>query len=210
MIRNTSADMNDPINAMLLLAEAMGPGGTEGAIVAQERQGQRELVHSDRLPTDTRSTDAEFAALGFTFGEPDQRDPMFRPATLPEGWVKQASDHDMWSYVVDVQGRRRVSCFYKAAFYDRSAFMRLTSVYEYVGQCAWDGIDPISDGQWATPEALTREAQAAIVRCDEAIEMYSGERYSTDDFGKRHAAEQRVHRERYAAIVARFEAEAGA
>jgi predicted secreted protein len=30
----------------------------------------------------------------------------------------------MWSYIVDDEGTQRVAIFYKAAFYDRDAFMR--------------------------------------------------------------------------------------
>jgi hypothetical protein len=52
---------------------------------------------------------------------------MFRPATLPEGWRREGSDHAMWSHIVDDQGRKRASIFYKAAFYDRGAHMSLVS-----------------------------------------------------------------------------------
>lgn len=91
-----------------------------------EAAGQQQLVNSDRLPVDTDGQDQAFIDLGFTFGEPDADDPLFRPATLPEGWTRRASDHDMWSYLVDETGTDRVSIFYKAAFYDRRAHMGLT------------------------------------------------------------------------------------
>lgn len=210
MIRNTTEDMNDPLNAMLFLAEAMGPGGSDRAIENQEKRAQQELVNSDRLPTESKDANADFIALGFTLGDPDPADPLFRPAALPQGWKREASDHDMWSYIVDSLGRRRVSIFYKGAFYDRSAFMRLTSIYEYVHQCGYDGTDLITDDAWATPDAITTEALAAVKRCDEYIEMYSDERYAADGFGKRHVAEQQVQRARFAALVAQFGTEAGA
>jgi hypothetical protein len=205
MIRNTSADMNDPLEAMLMLAEAMGPGGPSGAIEAQEKAGQSQLVHSDRLPTKIlHCTEADFLALGFTFGAPDPADPIFRPATLPEGWTKQASDHDMWSYVVDILGRRRVAVFYKAAFYDRSAHMWTESVSSYVQQHGYDGTEIHSDEQWATPEAITRAAQDAIEQCDKYIEMYSKPPYDEDGFGERKIAKHQAQRARYKALVARF------
>src|SRR5206468_1980936 len=97
-------------------------------ITGMESAGQRQLVDSASLPTDTKGRDGDFAALGFVFGEPDETDPMFRPATLPEGWHKEGSDHAMWSRVVDERGLRRVAVFYKAAFYDRSASMHLVRV----------------------------------------------------------------------------------
>jgi hypothetical protein len=123
-IRNTTEAMKDPVEASLFLLDAMA--GHPGGIERMEAAGQAQLVNSDRLPTDTgRDGDEAFIALGFTFEEPDPDDPLFRPATLPSGWKRQASDHSMWSYIVDEQGERRVAIFYKAAFYDRRAFMRL-------------------------------------------------------------------------------------
>lgn len=100
-------------------------GGNPDAIVAQEAAGQRQVVNSDRMPTDRSGDPAEWAALGFTFGAPDPADSLFCPATLPAGWKRQGSDHDMWSYIVDDRGVQRVAVFYKAAFYDRCAFARI-------------------------------------------------------------------------------------
>lgn len=120
--RNTAAD--DTLTKFMVALEPEGAG-----ILAQEAQSQRELLASTRLPTEVLyAEDADFEALGFTFGPPDSADPMFRDATLPKGWKREGSDHAMWSYVVDERGFRRVSVFYKAAFYDRSAHMGLVSV----------------------------------------------------------------------------------
>jgi hypothetical protein len=207
MIRNTTADMNDPSSGDrdLLLALGLTTGSANEFIEGQEKAGQSQLVHSNQLPTDVlHGTDADFEALGFTFGDPDPADPMFRPATLPDGWVKQGSDHAMWSYIVDQLGRKRAGVFYKAAFYDRSAHLELTSVYSYVQDAAFHGTELIPDDIWATPEAITREARAAIEWCDKYIAMYSGERYSADGFGARKVAEQTEERARYEAMVARF------
>ncbi|MGW7359430.1 hypothetical protein ACWGI0_23050 [Streptomyces sp. NPDC054802] len=162
MIENTSETMNDPSRALGFIAASIGPGGSSEAIEEMERAGQTQLVNSDRLPTKLNGSQLEdFQALGFSFGEPDVSDPLFRPATLPEGWKRQASDHDMWSYVVDQLGRRRVGIFYKAAFYDRSAHMHLESVHNYVQQCVYDGCDIVTDDRWATPAAVVDAALAA-------------------------------------------------
>jgi hypothetical protein len=99
--------------------------GIPAAIEASERAGQQEFVASEMLPVDTHGGDAAFLALGFTFGAPDVIDPIFRPATLPEGWTREASDHARWSYLVDRHAVQRVAVFYKAAFYDRSAWMHV-------------------------------------------------------------------------------------
>lgn len=98
--------------------------GSSNAIEASEARGQRELVASSVLPRQFNwCTREEFEALGFVFGEDVADDPLFRNATLPDGWRREGSDHAMWSYLLDQHGRRRVGVFYKAAFYDRKAHM---------------------------------------------------------------------------------------
>jgi hypothetical protein len=52
-------------------------------------------------------------------------DPLFCDATIPDGWTKKATEHAMWSSIVDTRGIEMVSVFYKAAFYDRSAHMHI-------------------------------------------------------------------------------------
>lgn len=117
MIENTTD--RDPLLHMLGLMS----DGNNGYIEGMEAAGQRQFVGSEQLPT--RSPIAELEALGFVFGPVDPRDDLFRPCTLPDGWVKRGTDHSMWSEIVDDKGRRRVSIFYKAAFYDRSAHASL-------------------------------------------------------------------------------------
>lgn len=109
------------------LAASLGSGGASGAIEEQERNGQAELLNSTTLPTDG-SNSPELAALGFVFGDEVPGDPMFRQATLPEGWTREGSDHAMHSYVCDERGVRRVNVFYKAAFYDRRADLHVMNV----------------------------------------------------------------------------------
>lgn len=51
-------------------------------------------------------------------------DDLFYEVVLPEGWqVKSHGDSAYWSDLVDEHGDRVGSIFYKAAFYDRSAFI---------------------------------------------------------------------------------------
>lgn len=99
---------------------------TERYITGMEAAGQRQLVNSSVLPASTPNDSREaFEALGFVFGAPVSGDPLFVEATLPAGWEKRGSDHDMWSYIYDADGNQRVAVFYKAAFYDRKADMYL-------------------------------------------------------------------------------------
>lgn len=116
---NTAAD---PAEIKLLV------GMDADGIYAQERQGQAQVLASTTLPTDTRGRDAEFEALGFTFGEPVSGDPLFREATLPAGWSRKGTDHSMHSVIVDERGIARVNIFYKAAYYDRKADMSILNV----------------------------------------------------------------------------------
>lgn len=93
--------------------------GTGNAIEMQEAQGQRSFVASETLPMD--GPKAPLEAAGVKFLHPVEGDPIFQFVQLPEGWKKKATDHAMWSELVDDKGRKRAGIFYKAAFYDRSA-----------------------------------------------------------------------------------------
>lgn len=123
--RITRTDTDD-LSLLSVLMHGLD-GDSSAGIYAQEAQGQRELVNSTQLPSDGPIAEAE--ALGIVFGPVDERDPMFRPATLPEGWEKRATDHSMWTDIVDDKGRKRLGVFYKAAFYDRSAHFGITPNY---------------------------------------------------------------------------------
>lgn len=109
---------------------------TPGGIEAQEKRGQIEQSFAETLPIDGTRTEAErkaFEALGFKFkldrvaAQNQGRDQLFVGVEFPKGWRKKVTDHDMWTDIIDDKGVKRGSIFYKAAFYDRSAFVRLTS-----------------------------------------------------------------------------------
>lgn len=117
-IRNTSK--NDPL--MNLFEATLG-----GGIEAQESRGQRELTsQSSQLPTDGLQEVA--AKLGIEILGPVEGDRIFCEASLPEGMKIVATDHSMWSNLVDKDGNIVAGIFYKAAFYDRSAHIRLRNV----------------------------------------------------------------------------------
>jgi hypothetical protein len=199
-IDNTTKRMRDPAEKLLFLADAMGHG-TDGAIERQERDGQRQLVNSDRLPAKC-GDHAPWLALGFTFGDPDPADPLFMSATLPPGWQRQATEHAMGSVIVDTLGRERVSIFYKAAFYDRKADMHLIGLGWYVTKAVeYDGPAIIFDDEWATPEAV-----AAVMR-----EIRDGHLAEAADF-RSYAADTKGRDEKNRAgcaeIAGRKEAEA--
>ena len=202
-IRNTTDDMRDPAEQMALLADALATGNASRYIKGQERDGQRQLLVSDRLPTRLNGgSQAEFEALGFTFGDPDPADPMFRPATLPEGWKRKGSGHAMWSYITDQHGRERVSIFYKAAFYDRDAFMGLCTVSDYASNhVEYDGPLVITD-EWATKDAvLAAMAELLQRRLDEAADFrgYAADTQRRDEKNRARCAELAGEKEAAAA-----------
>lgn len=204
-IENTQDPGSVEMTGMLMLAT----GDASAVIEAQERAGQAQVVHSDRLPTDLHSPREEFEAVGFTFGEPDSHDPMFAPATLPDGWKREGSDHAMWSYIVDQLGRRRASIFYKAAFYDRSAHMGLVTVYGYVGECAYANKPITTDDQWATREAVRDACLARAKYAEEHIQQWQdiAERRSEDEMSRKYIAEYTAERDKYEALAQQYATE---
>lgn len=128
-----AARHSDDLEARLIASAAVagGPGlvdnvvaaMTPGGIEAQEKRGQLRQEKAKTLPIDLNK--AQFEAVGFKFGK--VIDKLFQEVDFPEGWTKRATDHSMWSDIVDEKGRKRGSIFYKAAFYDQSAHASLCS-----------------------------------------------------------------------------------
>ena len=207
-IRNTTRDMQDPAEQLLMLAIAMGDGGSpSGYIEAQEAAGQRQLVNSDRLPTKVTSDggDEPFLALGFTFGPPDKGDDLFRPATLPPGWKRQATDHAMWSKLVDEHGRERVEIFYKAAFYDRHADMRLVTHYGYLSSCLYSDQTPVLDDDWLPAPVAAAELERIADSYDErAREADSLAASRNDNYWRDRAKEHRAEAKKARDLAARI------
>lgn len=191
-IENTQDPASRELSALLLVAT----GDIEAVIGAQEKAGQRQLVHSDRLPADLNGDErADFEALGFQLGDPDPADPLFLPATLPDGWRKEDAAHDMWSYVVDELGRRRVGVFYKAAFYDRKAHMNIKSVRAYITECAYNGTPIVADDTWATRQAVAEAAAKEAAYAEEQRQFWA----DRDD--SEYVAQYTAERDKYQAIA---------
>ncbi|MEV4179894.1 hypothetical protein AB0J28_00425 [Streptosporangium canum] len=175
------------VDPLLLLADAMGPGGSSAAIERQERQGQTELLNSTVIPTTLNSgSEEELTALGFKLGDQVSGDRLFRHAELPAGWKREGTDHAMWSYIVDDLGRRRCSVFYKAAFYDRDAFLNVETVYGYVGHCLAEKTNPVLDDVWATRDAVRAALVGQLARSAKSLAMYE---HREDEYDRERAAE---------------------
>ena len=145
---------------------------TPGGIEEQEKQGQTWFQDAGVLPKEVRldrvgrctncgygktverhectecdgsgrnqsEIEAALEPLGFSFG--DSYDQLFRDGRVPDGWHLKPTDHHMWTDVYDANGIVRAQIFYKAAFYDRNAFMNFTPRYmvrrEYEDLDDWD------------------------------------------------------------------------
>jgi hypothetical protein len=109
-------------------------GMNPGAIEDQEAKGQRELVESSQLPrvcNSPRGLNAaeQYHKMGIKVFTSSKGDDLFLGVKLPEGWKKEATEHSMWNKLIDDKGRCRAMFFYKAAFYDRDAFVNFQTRY---------------------------------------------------------------------------------
>ena len=128
-VTNTSTEVEqDPAGAFIDAMLEKRPGAS---IEKMEARGQQEFVESDVFLIDVgRSGRGPYEDLGFKFLGPVEGDDLFQYVTLPDGWKREGSDHDTWSYIVDADGANRVRVFYKAAFYDRRAHASLITEEE--------------------------------------------------------------------------------
>lgn len=97
--------------------------GSSSAIDHMEAEGTMQLVESSVLPTQGLHVTDWAEKVGIKILKPVADDPVFTHVELPKGWRQETTDHNMWNKLVDDQGRERASIFYKAAFYDRSAYI---------------------------------------------------------------------------------------
>ncbi|MHC4311264.1 MAG: hypothetical protein ACYSW3_02190 [Planctomycetota bacterium] len=118
-------DYSDLDRLNIFIDGLSGKDPSEG-IVESEKRGQQHFVNTDVLPKVIRPPKAKqtLEEMGVIFGEDD--DDLFVDVTLPEGWKKEPTDHDMWSRLLDADGNEVAMIFYKAAFYDRDAFLSFT------------------------------------------------------------------------------------
>lgn len=154
---NRTDDMMTFLDAWFLSKRGEDPSK---AIENQEKRGQAEVVRTQRLPRKINDhtvpheifwsgtaqemdyeikrqitsanaeayTRVQYEKMGIEII--DEADELFWNVKLPEGWEVKATDHSMWNEVRDNKGRKRMTFFYKAAFYDRSAFANLQTRYQ--------------------------------------------------------------------------------
>lgn len=153
---------------------------TPGGIEAQEKTGQALLVASSDMPQDMRPSREAFEKVGFQFG--NEIDELFFSAKLPPGWTRAATDHSMHSEILDEHGRKRVSIFYKAAFYDRRATSRLCNRFSVDWLFASEAASGLKQGETAY---VVRDCGKEIFRTS----VFAERDYAADDAHKKIAAD---------------------
>lgn len=167
--------MNPAVALAVLLS------GTEKTIHRQKVKGQQTIVNGTQLPKKMGNLSREeLTTIGFEFGR--DTDDLFVECKLPEGWKKVRTDHSMYSDLLDEQGRRRASIFYKAVFYDSKAEMSMLRRYNIdcyakseipemrkIHVIDWNGdvihdLGDVGNEDWAGQDAL---GDAAVAWLDE-------------------------------------------
>jgi len=169
---------------------ALTPGGIE----AQERAGQLAFIANEILPIKCNfCTREQVEGMGVQFGEPI--DDLFVSVQLPDGWKKVATSHSMWSELQDEKGRKRASIFYKAAFYDRDAFISLDTRFRAGSApvCGYDSPDydfnatPTHGAVWDQGKIVWHTKQVAEKPGPDSSREDSLTYYDLDDELKRQA-----------------------
>lgn len=126
------------MGGMEVLIDALG--GNKHPIEAQEAREQARLIAAQRLPKKINHPATwDLGKQGLTLEDVYKAfgieilptgDDLFNDVKLPKGWAVKPSDHSMWNHLYDDKDRKRMSIFYKGAFYDRDAFFNLETRFQ--------------------------------------------------------------------------------
>ena len=170
-------------------------GGNPKAICEQEKEGQRQLVETSfestqQLPAKGNRCDAPevYKGFGFEIIGPSDDDPLFLDVKLTDGWKVKPTRQNMWSSICDEKGRRRASIFYKAAFYDRKAFINTPETRFSVEQIFFDSPPNLDyhEGVNITPIVY------AVLDCDKEI-FRTEEVFFTDKYSRGKSNQERIN-----------------
>lgn len=156
MNKNTDKDLA----FLEMMLYAMSGESPSKAIENQEKRGQQNVIRGMRLPKKTNEhtvpSEIRFRGVSNDMSYEERReivdhniyeytkeqyekmgigvsrdyDDLFWSVSLPVGWEIRATDHTMWNELIDDKGRKRATFFYKAAFYDRNAFINFETRYK--------------------------------------------------------------------------------
>jgi YD repeat-containing protein len=141
------------------------------SIEQQELNGQQELVVSAQLPTKLNthskmSDSAEvYSKLGITVIKKTDNDELFYDVKLPHKWSIQPTEHAMWSNLIDDKNRIRANIFYKAAFYDRDAFINMQQFYNIDLEILRNEASSSDANPWDKPRIIKiTDANGKVIR----------------------------------------------
>ena len=128
------------INTITKLSMVMGTD----VIEFQEKLGQQNLCNSCELPIKCNNYGyfKKLYDIGITILHTEEeintlpKGELFIKVELPKGWSIKPTSHSMWSNLVDNKGRERASIFYKAAFYDRDAYLNFNKRFRISSKIA--------------------------------------------------------------------------
>jgi hypothetical protein len=160
---------------------------TPGGIEAQEAAAQREFQCEQKLPKEGTIEPrngygpiyrTQMEAIGFRFG--DEIDNLFIACHLPNGWEIKPTEHSMWSYIQDGQGRERMQIFYKGAFYDRHANLSVKQRYEVKEWYAASPAEPSVYKSGTTPKEWLAEQRCTTVQDYDGTVMHFTATYTNE------------------------------
>lgn len=177
-----SNDIREPEEVYLF--DALATRDPSGAIERQEARGQAALVRSQKLPVRFNwprdmTWEQVCAAWGCEVTGP-VGDDIFQDAKLPAGWQIKSTGHSMWSSLVDDRGNERALIFYKAAFYDRDAFINLSC--RFTRPTDYDG--DYGPNQKRTPQVKDNRT-GRIIHRGETVTGVGEETWRLDEKGER-------------------------
>lgn len=121
---------HDPMIHLAGMMDSYKGGDVANYIYEMEKAGQSQFVNSDTLPKQCDDKTMHMLAMWGIQTIESETDDLFQTVKLPNGWKRIPTEHDMWSHVIDDQGRVRIEVFYKASSHDRRADMRISD-YEF-------------------------------------------------------------------------------
>lgn len=147
---------------------------TPGGIEQQELDGQIKFLSKEVLPQKANhcSVHAEVAYHRMGIEILDVVDDLFLSVKLPDGWRKIGTEHRLWTRLLDNKGRERATIFYKAAFYDRDAFININQRYSTKTE-PLGGYDNY-DRDNPPPTVSTVRDQGTIIWQSEPVEIPRG------------------------------------
>jgi hypothetical protein len=153
-----SPTKNFPIE--LTMALALG-GGSDAMLEGLSSIGKKKMAQYSVLPKGDRRDVAALAAAGVKFLGDVDGDPLFQKVVFPPGWKIIPTSHNLWSYLLDAQGKRRAEIMYSAVPWDRDALFHASRRYNF-------------EPEYEIPEAPPEPPRSQKVVYQRSVNLYGG------------------------------------